>query len=94
MKSVKLEQAWGAGSSEDLPESWTVAVKNGWYLSVDGDRPPVGLWRINTLGQVWDEKESPRWIFTGYSNTWKTQERGISAWNDITQQLSKTLSVR
>jgi len=94
MKSVKLEQAWGAGSSEDLPESWTAAVKNGWYLSVDGDRPPVGLWRINTLGQVWDEKESPRWIFTGYSNTWKTQERGISAWNDITQQLSKTLSVR
>jgi hypothetical protein len=94
MSRVNPEQAWGAGNEEDIPENWTAAVKNGWYLSVDGDRPPVGLWRINTLGYVWDQTKTPRWIFTGYSNTWKTQERGISAWNDITQQLSATLGQR
>jgi beta-lactamase class A len=94
MKKVKSNQAWGAGNLENIPDGWSAAVKNGWYKSVDGDRPPVGLWRINTLGQVWDEKESPRWIFTGYSNTWKTEERGISAWNDITKQLSNTLGIR
>jgi beta-lactamase class A len=94
MRRVNPDQAWGAGSSEGLPDQWSVAVKNGWYFSVPGDRPPVGLWRINTLGYVWDENENPRWIFTGYSNAWKSQERGISAWNEITKQLSLTLGTR
>jgi beta-lactamase class A len=94
MTSVNPEQAWGAGPSAGIPELWTGAVKNGWYLSVAGDRPPVGLWRINTLGYVWDQNDSPRWIFTGYSNTWKTQDTGISAWNSITTQLTKTLGAR
>ncbi len=94
MSTVNPTQAWGAGSEKDLPDSWTAAVKNGWYESVAGDRPPVGLWRINTVGYVWDQQKSPRWIFTGYSNTWETQERGISAWNDVTKQLSETLGIR
>jgi len=94
MSRVNPEQAWGAGSGGGTPDLWTSAVKNGWYLSVVGDRPPVGLWRINTMGYVWDQNKSPRWIFSGYSNTWTTQERGISAWNAITKQLSKTLGIR
>ena len=94
MTRVNPEQAWGAGPGGGIPDLWTGAVKNGWYLSVPGDRPPVGLWRINTLGYVWDANKSPRWIFTGYSNTWTTQERGISAWNSITKQLSATLGIR
>ena len=94
MTRVNPEQAWGAGPSGGIPELWTGAVKNGWYLSVEGDRPPVGLWRINTLGYVWDPNKTPRWIFTGYSNTWTTQERGISAWNSVTKQLSTSLGVR
>ena len=92
MTSVNTEQAWGAGNG--IPKGWSVAVKNGWYLSVAGDRPPVGLWRINTLGYTWDEKVKPRWIFTGYSNTWESQERGISAWNAISKQLATTLGAR
>ena len=94
MTRVNPEQAWGAGSSAAIPDLWTSAVKNGWYLSVAGDRPPVGLWRVNTMGYVWDQNKTPRWIFSGYSNTWTTQERGISAWNEITKQLSKTLGSR
>ena len=94
MMRVKSEQAWGAGSRADLPELWTAAVKNGWYLSVEGDRPPVGLWRINTVGYVWDETKQPRWIFTGYSNTWPTQDGGEQAWNAVTKQLSATLGIR
>jgi beta-lactamase class A len=92
MTSVNAEQAWGAGHG--IPAGWLVAVKNGWYLSVEGDRPPVGFWRINTLGYSWDQTVKPRWIFTGYSNTWETQERGISAWNAISEQLAISLGVR
>ena len=94
MTRVNPEQAWGAGPGGGIPDLWTGAVKNGWYLSVEGDRPPVGLWRINTLGYIWDQEKSPRWVFTGYSNTWSTQERGISAWNAVTKQLSGTLGIR
>jgi hypothetical protein len=94
MSRVNPEQAWGAGSGGGTPDLWTSAVKNGWYLSVAGDRPPVGLWRVNTMGYVWDQDKSPRWIFSGYSNSWTTQERGISAWNEITKQLSRTLGIR
>jgi hypothetical protein len=94
MTRVNPEQAWGAGSATDLPTEWFAAVKNGWYLSVEGDRPPVGLWRINTLGYVWDQDENPRWIFTGYSNTWPTEETGELAWSAITKQLSETLGAR
>jgi hypothetical protein len=94
MSRVNPEQAWGAGIGGGTPYLWTSAVKNGWYLSVAGDRPPVGLWRVNTMGYVWDQNKSPRWIFSGYSNSWTTQERGISAWNEITKQLSRTLGIR
>ncbi|CAB4329432.1 unannotated protein [freshwater metagenome] len=92
MTSINPDQAWGAGHG--TPSDWQVAVKNGWYLSVAGDRPPVGMWRINTLGYTWDSKAQPRWIFTGYSNTWETQERGISAWNAISEQLVTTMGSR
>ena len=94
MKRVKPEQAWGAGSVVDIPVDWSAGVKNGWYLSVEGDQPPVGLWRINSIGYVWDQEDSPRWIFTGYSNTWSTEEQGELAWSAITKQLSETLGVR
>jgi hypothetical protein len=94
MMQVEPEQAWGAGSSGGIPALWTSAVKNGWYLSVEGDQPPVGLWRINTVGYVWDEAKAPRWIFTGYSNTWPTEEQGELAWSAITRQLSATLGIR
>ncbi len=94
MTQVEPEQAWGAGGSGGIPALWTAAVKNGWYLSVEGDQPPVGLWRINTLGYVWDDSDTPRWIFTGYSNTWTTEDQGESAWNSITKQLSQTLGTR
>jgi hypothetical protein len=63
-------------------------------LSAEGDQPPVGLWRVNTLGYVWDQNKSPRWIFTGYSNSWPTEETGELAWSSITKQLSETLGVR
>lgn len=81
MKSVNPEQAWGAGTS--IPTGWIFAVKNGWYQSVAGDIPPVGLWRINTLGMAWDTTNTPRWIFTAYSNEWPSQDAGITAWNDL-----------
>jgi hypothetical protein len=94
MTRVNPEQAWGAGSAGGIPVNWSAAVKNGWYLSVEGDQPPVGLWRINTLGYVWDQDKTPRWIFTGYSNTWPTDETGELAWGAITKQLSETLGTR
>jgi beta-lactamase class A len=94
MKSVEPEQAWGAGSAGGIPGDWSAAVKNGWYLSVEGDQPPVGLWRINTIGYVWDQEDAPRWIFTGYSNAWATEEQGELAWSAITEQLSETLGIR
>jgi beta-lactamase class A len=92
LTQVNSQQDWGAGSVTIA--DWKVAVKNGWYLSVPGDRPPEGLWRVNTLGYVWDQANQPRWIFTGYSNTWETQERGISAWDAISMQLSESLGIR
>ena len=92
MAAVNPTQDWGAGTG--IPDNWTVAVKNGWYLAVPGDTPPVGLWRVNTLGYTWDAKDKPRWIFTGYSNNWKTQERGIFAWDAISNELVATLGNR
>ena len=92
MASVNPTQDWGAGTG--IPDSWTAAVKNGWYLAVTGDTPPVGLWRVNTVGYIWDAKDKPRWIFTGYSNNWKTQERGIFAWDAISNELVVTLGNR
>jgi beta-lactamase class A len=94
MKRVVPQQAWGAGSAGGIPAQWSAGVKNGWYLSVAGDQSPVGLWRINTTGLVWDQIETPRWIFTGYSDAWPTEEKGKMAWSAITKQLSKTLGVR
>ena len=94
MTRVEPEQAWGAGSTGGIPVGWAAAVKNGWYLSVEGDQPPVGLWRINTAGYVWDQENMSRWIFTGYSDTWPTEDGGEAAWNAITKQLSTSLGVR
>lgn len=89
MKSVVPEQAWGAGTN--IPAGWSAAVKNGWYQSVPGDIPPVGLWRINTVGLVSDAVNTPRWILTAYSNEWPSQSAGISAWNDLSALLSGAL---
>jgi len=88
MKNVNPEQAWGAGTN--VPSGWSVAVKNGWYQAVEGDIPPVGLWRVNTVGIVWDEAENPRWVFTAFSNEWPTQSAGVSAWNDLAGLISGT----
>ena len=90
MTHVNPEQAWGAGRG--VPEGWTGAVKNGWYLSVPGDIPPVGLWRINSLGYVWDESGVARWSVAGYSNTWATQERGESAWSALSAHAADILA--
>lgn len=88
MKAVNPDQAWGAGTN--IPAGWSVAKKNGWYQSVAGDIPPVGKWRINTVGMVWDQVNTPRWIFTAYSNEWPSQAAGISAWNDLAALVSGT----
>ena len=90
MTNVNPEQAWGAGRG--VPTGWTGAVKNGWYLSVPGDIPPVGLWRINSLGYVWDETGKPRWSIAGYSNTWQTEERGESAWSALAEHVATTFN--
>ena len=90
MTKVNPEQAWGAGRG--VPAGWTGAVKNGWYLSVPGDLPPVGLWRINSLGYVWDATGQARWSFAGFSNTWKTEERGESAWTALSEHAASELS--
>lgn len=90
MKSVNPQQSWGAGTN--IPTGWTVAVKNGWYQSVSGDLPPVGLWRVNTVGFVWDQDGVPRWIYTAFSNEWPTQAAGISAWNDFASLITANLA--
>ena len=89
MKRVTPTQHWGAGGG--IPTGWTSAVKNGWYPTVAGDEPPVGRWRLNTVGMVYDASGKPRWIMAGYSNTWRTQSQGIRAWNSVTRQLVRTL---
>lgn len=90
MKNVVPDQAWGAGTN--IPAGWSVAVKNGWYQAVPGDIPPVGLWRVNTVGMTWDESGSPRWIFAAYSNEWPTQSAGVSAWNDLAALITANLA--
>lgn len=90
MKSVIPDQAWGAGTN--VPTGWTVAVKNGWYQAVPGDIPPVGLWRVNTVGMTWDETGQPRWIFTAYSNEWPSQSAGVSAWNDLAALITANIA--
>lgn len=90
MKNVVADQAWGAGTG--VPAGWSVAVKNGWYQSVPGDIPPVGLWRVNTVGMTWDEAGQPRWIFTAYSNEWPSQAAGVSAWNDLAALITASVA--
>ncbi len=90
MKSVVPDQAWGAGTN--VPTGWSVAVKNGWYQAVPGDIPPVGLWRVNTVGMTWDELGTPRWIFAAYSNEWPTQGAGVSAWNDLAALITANIA--
>jgi hypothetical protein len=73
MSRVESRASMGSGQAVDgIPENWTAAVKNGWYLSVEGDRPPVGLWRINTLGYVWDPSQGTtldfHWLFKYLGN--------------------------
>lgn len=89
MKSVRADQHWGAGGG--LPTGWTSAVKNGWYPTVAGDEPPVGRWRVNTVGVVYNRTGEPQWIMAAYSNTWKTQGHGVRAWNAISRQLVRKL---
>lgn len=89
MRNVNPEQAWGAGTN--TPAGWPVAVKNGWYQSVAGDLPPVGLWRVNTVGFTWDTSNTPRWTYSAYSNEWPTQAAGIAAWNDLAALISGAL---
>jgi len=90
MQNVNPEQAWGAGTN--VPTGWSVAVKNGWYQAVVGDIPPVGKWRVNTVGMTWDQTDTPRWIFTAFSNEWPTQSAGVNAWNDLAKLISTTFN--
>lgn len=90
MRSVVAEQAWGAGTN--VPAGWTVAVKNGWYQSVPGDLPPVGFWRVNTVGMTFDPTGVPRWAFAAYSNEWPTQAAGVAAWNDLAALITANIA--
>lgn len=91
MKRVRADQHWGAGGG--LPAGWTSAVKNGWYPTVPGDEPPVGRWRINTVGVVYDQSGEPQWIMAAFSNTWRSQSKGVKAWNSVSRQIARRLGV-
>jgi len=85
MTHVERTQTWGAGKMSARP-LWTTGVKNGWYLTKPGDFGIVNRWRINTLGAIWDADSNPRLIFTGYSNTWRTDTDGKSAWTELAKK--------
>jgi beta-lactamase class A len=89
MKRVRADQHWGAGGG--LPKGWTSAVKNGWYPTLPGDEPPVGRWRVNTVGVVYDSHGDPQWIMAAFSNTWRSQGKGVKAWNAVSRQLVRRL---
>lgn len=86
--SIDSEQHWGAGYG--LPDGWTFMVKNGWYHTAPGDDGPENKSRVNTIGAAIDPTGKTRWIFSGYSNTWDTDQQGIDAWNALSSQLVST----
>ena len=83
--NIDAEQHWGAGYG--LPDGWTFMVKNGWYHTAPGDDGPENKSRVNTIGAAIDPTGKTRWVFSGYSNTWDTDQQGIDAWNALSTQL-------
>jgi hypothetical protein len=69
-------------------------VKNGWYHTAAGDEGPADSSRINTLGLVQDRYGRARWAWAGYSNTWDTDQQGIDAWNQVSEELIAQWSQR
>ena len=90
MRSVTPSQRWGAGHG--LPAGYTAAVKNGWYHTSPGDLPPVNRSRVNTIGVVYDPQGQPRRILTGYSDMWRSDKRGIAAWNSLSDHVADVLT--
>ena len=79
MHQVGDYSSWGIGIRR--PYGWSALQKNGWYYSRPGiDTPPTGGWRINSLAVILDPHGRPRWIVTGYGNTFPTQYKGMRAW--------------
>ena len=79
MKQVGDHSAWGIGIRH--PYGWTSLQKNGWHYARPGiDTAPTGGWRINSLAVLRDKDGHPRWIVTGYGNTFPTQSKGMTAW--------------
>lgn len=85
LSNVDAEQHWGAGYG--LPTGWTFMVKNGWYHTAPGDEGPDNKSRVNTIGAAVDETGKVRWVLSGYSNTWLTDQQGIDAWNALSKQI-------
>ena len=79
MREVGTYSSWGIGMRR--PSGWSALQKNGWYYARPGiDTPPTGGWRINSLAVVRDRYGKPRWIVTGYGNTFPSQYKGMRAW--------------
>ncbi len=79
MHQVGDYSSWGIGIRR--PSGWSALQKNGWYYSRPGiDTPPTGGWRINSLAVILDTHSRPRWIVTGYGDTFPTQYKGMRAW--------------
>jgi hypothetical protein len=90
MENVDPAQAWGV--SAGVPDGWTVALKNGWWLTGPQDIGPAGLWRINTVGMVWDGGGRPRWSIAVLGNEWASYDAGVAAVESISAQVAATLS--
>jgi len=70
MTSVVPEQTWGVGAG--VPDSWTVAQKNGFAGS-----------RINSVGWIHKPGESPGYVVVILTNGWPNHRFGISAVEQI-----------
>jgi len=90
MTTVDASQAWGV--SAGLPAGWTVALKNGWYATQQGDIGPAGRWRVNSVGMVWDATGAERWTIAVLGNNWPDFGTGIAAIEAIAAQVAAVLS--
>ena len=82
MHAVGDSSKWGIGVRR--PSGWSALQKNGWHYSRPGiDTPPTGGWRINSLAVLLDQNDKPRWIVTGYGNTFPSQTQGMKSWTAL-----------
>lgn len=87
MHQVGDYSSWGIGMRR--PYGWSALQKNGWYYARPGiDTPPTGGWRINSLAVIVDPHGKPRWIVTGYGNTFPSQYKGMKAWTVLGAHVS------